>query len=242
MKNSEKRRFGKMLLSLGELWEKKIEASTIALYFDILKKYDIEDVENAGHAIMQNETYFPRPEAFRRYIEQDAETSAISAWTRILDTISAGGPYTTTSMEDQAAGAAIRAIGGWDRLLKMNNFEQQAIQRNFERVYVGIRKSGRYPALPAAQNATKSLAAGSTGDELPEGIPTPAKPKITELRDRMAGLVDRLELTEREKAIADRRTAEATGEKPEPMTQDEFEKRKAEQLAALKEYQKRGAK
>jgi len=227
MKNEEKKRFGKIILSLGELWEKQIDSGLITLYFKLLKKYTIEEIENAGYNIMQNEVYFPKPATFKQYIEQDNDSAAIIAWEGVMNTISAGGPYTTSTMNDQVCAATIRAIGGWDRLLKMSNFERQSIQRNFVKLYTSFRKAGGYNSfLPSTPKQQKQLSAAKSDD---------IKPKIHTVRERMNKLVERLNLSDSEKRQAESRMAKQSSAKA-PMTQEEFEQKKRDALEALKKY------
>jgi hypothetical protein len=64
MKDSDKRKFSAMMTQTSEVYSREISGTLLKTYWDLLKDYDVADVEKAFHAHQldpDNGRFFPLP-------------------------------------------------------------------------------------------------------------------------------------------------------------------------------------
>lgn len=115
MKDSDIEEFTKALTITAALFKESNTSEMIKLYFEILKKYKIEDVKRALIQHLETSKYFPKPSELIAFIKapESIEDKANKAWNILLKAISRHGYYDSVQFEDKAIHSCIRAMGGW---------------------------------------------------------------------------------------------------------------------------------
>jgi len=140
----------KELVKLGEVYDKKISELLIAIYYDALKHYRIEQIQSATNYIIQTNVYncFPKPAEFILAIDGSPEDRAQQAWNTVLHAIKSIGNYKTVEFEDPVIHQTINEMGGWQRIAVHKKDETTWIEKSFIAHYTLIQKRNQ-PDKPA---------------------------------------------------------------------------------------------
>lgn len=114
MQAEQMRHFTKSLTTLAELYDKKLTANVIELYFGALSDLSLEDVTEACKRAALSLKFFPKPVELRELVAGTAQDQADAAWGLLFGALEKGaGQYHSCFVEDGAlAGAIVRCWGG----------------------------------------------------------------------------------------------------------------------------------
>lgn len=140
MENNDKERFGKLLVTTAELFEKELSPPVINLYFTALKGYAIDQIENALAKTITLCKFFPKPVEIIEFatggqgkIEDVAQIQADI----VVNTIRKIGTYRSVKFKDTITNAVVlNCFGGWikicSELLEQN---EQWFRKDFVKYY-----------------------------------------------------------------------------------------------------------
>src|SRR5688572_11086717 len=103
MKTSDVSKFSVMIAGVGELYGKAISEQLTAIYWQVLKRFELQDVQQALQTHINNPDcgqYFPKPADVVRFIEGSGETRALQAWTKVEQAIIQVGSYQSVVFDD----------------------------------------------------------------------------------------------------------------------------------------------
>lgn len=115
MKESDIEEFTKALTITAALFKESNTPEMIKLYFEILKKYEIEDIKWALRQHLETSKFFPKPAELIAFINkpESIEDKANKAWNLLLKSIGRYGYYDSVQFEDKIIHSCVRAMGGW---------------------------------------------------------------------------------------------------------------------------------
>ena len=143
-------KFSAMMAGIGELYGKSISAQLTDIYWRSLKFYELQDVQQAFQAHINNPDcgqFFPKPADVVRFIEGSGETKALLAWAKVDRAIIQIGSYQSIAFDDPLIHAVLEDMGGWVKLCSMKNEQMPFYANEFQKRYMGFvnNKPKRYP-------------------------------------------------------------------------------------------------
>jgi len=134
MIESDKDNFKELMVGVGELYGKEMTKPLLRIYFGALEDYTVDQISRALTAHVKSTskagTFFPKPADIIRQLEgspedqtKNLEDRAELAWGCIEGEIRRIGSYGSLDIGDKQALAAVKAIGGWQRLC-MSTYEE----------------------------------------------------------------------------------------------------------------------
>lgn len=162
--------FMKILMALGELYDKAISKQLTDIYWETLKGFELIDVERAFQAHIHNPDggqFFPKPADIVRLISGSGEARALSAWTKVEQAMVRVGIYQSLIFDDPIIHAVLEDMGGWIKLCAAKFDELPFLSREFQKRYMSwVNKPlQRYP---------KSCLGLIETDNAKNGYPLPA--------------------------------------------------------------------
>ena len=142
MENQDKHEFEKLMVGCGEIYKREITKALLKIYFCVLEKYSIGQVQHAFNQHMINPDqgrFFPKPADLMAHLETsrdlDVKDRAEIAWAAIHGAIERVGPYQKLELEDKQALAAVKAIGGWKKLCTCTYDQLIWLKKDFLQTY-----------------------------------------------------------------------------------------------------------
>lgn len=129
--------FTERMMILSAYFDKPLSEGVIALYYESLKKYSLEQFDLACKAILENHKWatMPKIAEFIEVIEGNVDDKAIQVWDLVLKSCDRFGAYRSVSFKNEAINRAITSIGGWIRLCEAPSDELKWIKREFINAY-----------------------------------------------------------------------------------------------------------
>lgn len=114
-KNDDWAAFCDCMTGAGMVTGKQLPASAMALMFDLLAEYTIEQVQSgvAAHLKGPEGKFFPTPSHIIQQIQGNSTERAYYAWRVLLKAIDKYGYYDSVRFPDPAYHYAISLLGGW---------------------------------------------------------------------------------------------------------------------------------
>lgn len=137
--------FGKVVAFLEGAWGVEMPGKQRDAYWLILNQQPAAQVmaEAVRLAKSSRSRYgLPKP---GELLGADDESAATLAWHSLLATLEQHGFYDSVEFGDGVLAACVHALGGWMVVSEWptgNEREMRVIQRDFERLYTALRKSG----------------------------------------------------------------------------------------------------
>ncbi len=143
-------KFTTLMAGIGELYGKTISTQLIDIYWHVLRKYELIDVQNAFQTHVKNPDcgqFFPKPADIVRFIEGNGESKALLAWAKVERAVIQIGRYQSVAFDDSLIHAVIEDMGGWVKLCAMSNEQMPFIANEFQKRYMGYvnKKPERHP-------------------------------------------------------------------------------------------------
>ena len=139
MTNKDAERFGKLMMSLAEVFGGQVSKFKIKLYFEALKELSIDELEGACFKAIQELKWFPKPAEIRNLLLGDPETRAMLAWDTVLKALRTHGYYDSIRFADRLITACIKDMAGpegwpgWSTSITRRN--DDFIARDFQKRY-----------------------------------------------------------------------------------------------------------
>lgn len=145
MNNDDKKKFAEIMVTTGELFDKKITKTLMQTYFQMLTSYPIEKVEQAFHSHLLDPDqgmFFPKPANITKQIagtskqqDQEVDDKAELQWHTIIGEMSRIGSYGALKLEDGMAMAAVRSVGGWCHICSLTTDQLVWVKKEFISAY-----------------------------------------------------------------------------------------------------------
>lgn len=144
----DKMSFSKMMLGLGELYDKQITEFVADMYYDILKNYDYPQVEVAIKKVIATHKYntLPKPADILEYLEGSPSDKSLIAWLKAKEAVSKGGYVASIEFDDPIISHCLESLGGWQWFCDVPIDELPFVEKRFRDLYNTLRK--RDIALP----------------------------------------------------------------------------------------------
>lgn len=157
--------FGAALGFMAEAWPgspaARLTPGKLAFYAQAMHDIPIDAVRRACARAVRESRYFPTVAELRSYAVPSVDDAALLAWTAIRRAAELVGAYSSVTLEDSHAAAAVEQVfGGWAQFCQECQEGPALAQRRAEFV-AAYRQAARRPAAPARRLA--GLLEGSTG-------------------------------------------------------------------------------
>ena len=159
MQNDDRKEFVALLAGVMDSFQTKISEMAVAVFWDCLKDYPIEDIRVALRSHCVESSYPPRPADIVQRI--NPKRTPLEAWTEVEDSMSRYGAYRSVRFEDGVTAAVIKDIGGWPWIC-VQPLDEPWTQKDFERRYSiyasnGYRLQDALPGLHELHNTPRGL-------------------------------------------------------------------------------------
>lgn len=116
MIDKDMEKFAAILTGIGEVYSKTISAPLISIFWNSLKNYDIDVVEDAVQRHVNNPDtgqYMPKPADIIRMIEGGSKDAAAIAWSKFDEALRHIGTYQDVRFDDPIIMRVVHDMGGW---------------------------------------------------------------------------------------------------------------------------------
>lgn len=140
MNDNDKQRFLSCLLGAAEIIGKDLSKQAMKLYWEILKKYSIEEVEQAFFSHASNPDvgqFMPKPADIIKAIDGSGESRSMTAWTKVDKALRTIGTYETVVFDDPIIHKVISDMGGWVGFGEILENEYPFKANEFNKRYLG---------------------------------------------------------------------------------------------------------
>jgi hypothetical protein len=157
--------FARLMARTGELYGKVFTAAMVNEYWNLLKKFELEEVQKGfdyHFGDPDKGDFLPRPASIVAAITGTSLNQALLAWTKVHEAIHSVGRYASIIFDDAIIHAVIKDAGGWKKICNVDDYQLPFVSKEFQdryRGYVG-RKLLNYPKYLIGvfenQNSTNS--------------------------------------------------------------------------------------
>jgi len=144
--------FADMMLLVAEQYSKKPSDGLIALYWQGLKGYDFQAVQDAvGRHLGNTDTgqYMPKIADIIRMMTGSTLDAALVAWAKVDRAVRTVGPYESVVFDDPLIHRVLHDMGGWCGLGSKTDDEWPFVAREFENRYRGFKSRNERVDYPA---------------------------------------------------------------------------------------------
>lgn len=149
------KKFKEIIATLGEQYGKTVTPLVARVYWQALKPYSDEEVEQALVAYISDPDvcqYWPQPGALiakitgtSKQLQLSVESKAIEVWDLVYKKVCNGSPYESLELDDRLALKVISAMGGWAHLCRMREDEVTWKKKEFISNYLTLQGSENLP-------------------------------------------------------------------------------------------------
>jgi hypothetical protein len=147
-------KFASLLTAMSAVFDKAITPQVTEIYFRILDRFAIEEVERGISTACATLKFFPKPAELIDAIcggQADLEDKAHIEATRVLTAIKRVGTYSSVAFDDPVTQAVIaQHFGGWHRFADMREDGEKWFIKDFAKAYASFARAGvkQNSALP----------------------------------------------------------------------------------------------
>lgn len=168
------KRFVAVIDAADENCGKPRSKEAVALMFEVLKGFDIDDVARAVHRLMLESPYRITPADISRIIGGTASDKSALAWQIFKFAICAHGSFDSVVFPDAAYHWAIGRMGGWERVAReyeqLTDKELGFRERDFRQLYECGLKVASFDAVPGKEQVPRHLQGECERNNLEMGI------------------------------------------------------------------------
>ena len=144
MNDSNRQEFFELMTGAGEIYNKPITKSLLDFYLGALTQFSIEAVKDSfsKHALdPKHGTFFPKPADIMRHLnngtegDTSPENRAELCWHQVMHKVQRVGSYGSLKLDDKQGIAAIKAVGGWNKVSMATYEELVWIKKEFLQAY-----------------------------------------------------------------------------------------------------------
>jgi hypothetical protein len=145
MNDKDKKQFLEIMVPLGELYQKELSKTLLALYFSALSVLTLEEISLACSNHVRDPDkgmWFPKPadiiSQFNRQKPKALATgdAAILAWMEVVKALESHCPMKSSpDIKSKVSNAAVQTLGGWGHLARQSYEELVWIKKEFISLY-----------------------------------------------------------------------------------------------------------
>lgn len=150
MQSTEKPELFKILAGLSEIYDKVLSEPALALYWDALKDYPLDDIKRATSNIVRTHKYatFPKPAEFIEYIDPPVEAEMkAELMTEEFYAQFTGSGYESFEWQDPVLAMTVSHYGGWHNVLVLyprdDKKDEMFWMKDFKKTYMAFLKHPR---------------------------------------------------------------------------------------------------
>jgi len=175
--------FAKIWGGMAEMYGKTVSDAVIAMCFNALQRFDLQDVRRAISAHVADPVrgqFIAKPADLILHIDGDPESRSLQAWSLVEDGIFRVGPYQTVVFDEPAVMAAIEDMGGWIDLCKVDEGELPFKRQEFVKRYKGYltRPPTSHPAKLIGIAEAHNMQHAPSWKDVPRLIGNPERAKL----------------------------------------------------------------
>jgi hypothetical protein len=148
---TDRRRFATCLLAMSEIYGKPISEAVTGVWWNALKSWDIEAVEQAFSKHTQSPDvgqYMPKPADVIRMLAGTTIDAAMVAWAKVDKAVRSVGSYASVAFDDPIIHRTLQDMGGWIALGQKDDESWPFVGNEFRNRYQGYRSRGETPEYP----------------------------------------------------------------------------------------------
>lgn len=141
MTHDDRAEFANVWAASWTMYGKEATAQVIAMAFNALVSYSIEDVRRGISAHMRNPDsgqFAPKPADVIKHISGNSQSASGEAWAKVDRAIRCVGNYRSVVFDDPKIHAAIERLGGWQKVALTSEQEYPFLRNNFMKLYQGF--------------------------------------------------------------------------------------------------------
>lgn len=115
MTPADREGFCQIVLGLAELYGKELSSPALALYWNSLRAWPLDDLRTAAELLLRRCAFMPVPRDFEA-LRQAAQPLAGEAWARVLTHLRGGYRSGAGVDDDGPIDQAVRSLGGYQSL------------------------------------------------------------------------------------------------------------------------------
>jgi hypothetical protein len=141
---TRKEEISRMVTVLAEAFSRTASPATFAAYELGLDGLDVPTIKRGVQIALKSCKFMPSPAELRELAgELKAENRAQLAWIALEKAVKRHGGYRTVTFDDVVINAAVRSLGGWDRVCTALPAEFDVhLRREFLKAYTSLYASG----------------------------------------------------------------------------------------------------
>lgn len=133
--------FSAMLTGVCEMYNKSASPELIGIYWQLLNRYELADVQRAMHQHARNADtgqYMPKPADIVKFIDGCSQSRAGTAWLKVDRAMRSVGGGDSVVFDDPLIHAALAQLGDWPKLCQSPENELHFLQSKFEKHYQAL--------------------------------------------------------------------------------------------------------
>jgi hypothetical protein len=147
-----KKRFASLLAALSDYYGWEVSKASAGLYWEGLKQYGYEAIEQAAWAHTQspdeNGRWFPKVADFKKFMEGSTADQGALAWSRVDSAIRTRGTWDDVVFDDAVIHRVVADMGGWVLLGSKDDKEWPFVAKEFQQRYRSFKQQGGVPEHP----------------------------------------------------------------------------------------------
>ncbi len=125
----------KLLLPLGEVFQREISPALLEIYWQTLKNYPDALVMKALSSLLKTSKFFPKPAEIIECIEGSPDEKSLIAWNTLMEAIRLHGSYSSVKFVDKVLSKVVEDLGGWVKLCSTNLRDLDNLRSLFIKYY-----------------------------------------------------------------------------------------------------------
>jgi hypothetical protein len=148
MRKEDFDQFSVLMLTLSELYDKKVSEPVLKMYFIALEQFPIEQVQRAVNRAVTELKFFPKPAELIELMAGNRDDRAESAWETLWQAYLKAGYWDSVIFEDLIITATVlNVFGGWVAMSAMlKELSPEMIQAKRKEFVASYRREANKPA------------------------------------------------------------------------------------------------
>lgn len=145
-------KFAELLATISEICKENLTGMQAEMYWQLLKKYTLPDVEKALFSHMQNPDagrFMPKPADIIGRLEGSEKSRGMQAWSKVYRAIGYPGGSQSVVFDDPIIHVVINDMGGWVKVASLEEKDAPWRAKEFEERYGSYlaKGIGSYPRM-----------------------------------------------------------------------------------------------
>lgn len=166
MLTKDRKDFFATLIGVADYYGKELAETTLELYWDGLKQYDLPAVQRALRAHTQNPDsgqFMPKIADVTKMLQGRTADQAALAWSKVDTAVRQVGTYADVVFDDATIHRVLADMGGWVLVGGKGDDEWPFVGKEFMNRYRGYRERGEAPPYPPVLTGIANAQNGKQG-------------------------------------------------------------------------------